>query len=541
MFRGLIHLYSWRYAVTLITVLQASHYRVGRFLHRFWTARDIAEVAEGRARWHTARNTRLLLLTQCIAVAAIATGVWWLAAAPFVGARPFGVALLVGYPILSVHLLAVVVLVAYLARPKYVGRRILARILASQVRQLRQRHEFQIVAIVGSVGKTSTKTAIAKALGAHKRVLWQEGNYNVDVTVPLVLFEHTLPGLFNISAWVRIWRKNRQTIRRQTYGYDIVVLELGTDEPGQIEQFAYLEPDIVVVTAIAPEHMEYFRTLDAVAEEELSALAFAGQALINIDDTDARYLDDRDYVSYGLQPAATYYATKIKEKGLKGQSMELSLAGAKPFTLSVPMLGLQGAKMTVAAAAVSHMLGLSDEDIKKGLKHVEAFAGRMRLLPGIKDATLVDDTYNASPLSVKAALDVIYATKAPQKIAILGSMNELGTYGPDAHREVGEHCDPKQLDLIVTIGHDANTYLAPIAKQKGCVVKTFKSPYAAGLYVKKKLKAHALVLAKGSQNLVFAEEALKQLLLDAHDATAMVRQSESWMDSKRRQFSDFIE
>lgn len=539
MFQGLLHLYSWHFATLLIQLLQLSHYRIGRFLASFWKTNDIAVSVGGRELWPTARNKRFVYLTRLMAAVMLAIGLWWAVGDPFAGARSFGIALIIGYPLVCAHIVAFVVIIGYIGRPKYIGRRMIARVLEGQVRQLRARHTFKIVAIVGSVGKTSTKTAVAKALGAHKRVLWQEGNYNVDVTVPLVLFEHSLPGLFNIVAWIRIWRKNKQTIRQKEYPYDVVVLELGTDEPGQIEQFAYLVPEIVVVTAIAPEHMEYFRTLDAVAEEELSALRFAGKALINVDDTDARYLEGREYVSYGLQSSATYHATARKEKGLKGQSMALSLGKSQSFDITVPMLGLQGAKMTVAAAAVSHMLGLSNDDIKKGLGHVEAFPGRMRLLSGIKDATLIDDTYNASPVSVKAALDVVYATKAPQKIAILGSMNELGSYAPDAHREVGEHCDPKALDLVVTIGHDANTYLAPVAQKRGCSVKTFTSPYAAGVYVKKKLKPHALVLAKGSQNYVFAEEALKQLLLDAHDATTLVRQSESWMEVKRRQFSDY--
>ena len=151
----------------------------------------------------------------------------------------------------------------------------------------------------------------------------------------------------------------------------------------------------------------------------------------------------------------------------------------------------------------------------------------------------MDDTYNASPISVKAALDAVYAADSPQRIAILGTMNELGAYTQSAHQEVGAYCDPSKLAMVVTIGSDAQEYLAPAAKDRGCTVYSFDSPYAAGEFVKKKLKKGALVLAKGSQNRVFAEEALKILLANKADAADMVRQSDYWLSIKRQQFEDF--
>jgi len=545
MLRGFLHLYSWRYAVWLIAVLQKVHYKPSAFLRVFWTSDDIAESAKQQELRPVSRNYGLLWLVRI----GSATEILWAISIGYQaisspsdspGGLQFALAVLFAFPIVWAHVVALVMVGSYLAKPKYVGRRVLSRIFAVQVRRLRRKHHFKVVAIVGSVGKTSTKTAVAKALGVSKRVLWQEGNYNVDLTVPLVLFGHELPGLFNIPAWIRIWFKNRRIIAQKEFPYDVAVLELGTDEPGQIAQFAYVKPDVVVVTAVSPEHMEFFQTLDAVAEEELTALSFAKKALVNIDDVDAAYLKGKKFISYGLTPKATYHASDLKEKGIKGQSLKLTLGKSHAFQATIPMLGVQGAKMAVAAAAVAHVLDVENADIEKGLKSVEAFAGRMRIFKGIKETTLIDDTYNASPIAVNAALDVVYATKAPQRIAILGSMNELGDYSSAAHQEVGAHCRADKLDLVVTIGHDANTYLAPIAVEQGCTVKTFDSPYAAGLYVKKQLKKGALVLAKGSQNRVFAEESLKQLLLDKHDAVHMVRQSEYWLAVKQKQFSDFI-
>jgi len=160
----------------------------------------------------------------------------------------------------------------------------------------------------------------------------------------------------------------------------------------------------------------------------------------------------------------------------------------------------------------------------------------MQILRGVENSIIIDDTYNASPVAVKAALDVLYGTTAPQRIAILGSMNELGGYSRQAHEEVGEYCDPKKLDLVITIGKDAEKHLAPAAKKRGCTVESVMSPYEAGERARNALKSSAVVLAKGSQNGVFAEEALKSLLSDPNDEGRLVRQSKYWLGVKSKQF-----
>jgi len=424
--------------------------------------------------------------------------------------------------------------------PKKLGRELVCRILERQVVRLRQKHDFTVIAVVGSMGKTSTKAAIARTIGATKRVVWQNGNYNDRVTVPLVIFNQKLPTLWNATAWSKIWRQNKQMINGE-YPYDVVVVELGTDGPGQLAEFAYLQPDLLVVTAISPEHMEYFKTVDAVAAEELSPATFSKRILINDDDIDARYvkqyLAGHDHMAYGFESETTYCVLKRQQDDLTGQKLQLQLA-KKQLEVKTVLLGLQGAKVVTAAAATADLIGLDALQIKKGLDTIEQFAGRMQILSGIKNSTLIDDTYNAAPLTVMVALEVMYRTKAPQRIAILGSMNELGEYTPDAHREVGAYCNPKKLDWVVTIGADAARYLAPVAKKQGCKVKICDSPYEAGQFVKKHLQEKAIVLAKGSQNGVFAEEAVKMLLADPHDASKLVRQSSWWLQKKDRQFPD---
>lgn len=420
--------------------------------------------------------------------------------------------------------------------PKSIGRSIVCGILEWQVRRLRKRHTFQVVAVAGSIGKTSTKLAIAHSLEVSRRVIYQTGNYNDRVTVPLVFFGHRLPSLFNVVAWLRIFISNERTIRLPNY-YDIAVVEIGTDEPGDIREFAYLRPDLAVVTAITEEHMEFFKTLDAVAAEELAVCDYAQKVLVNIDDTPEKYLVGKQVLTYGQSSAALYRAENYTPQGLEGSSVDVRLAGGSALTAQAHILGNQGVKILLAAAATGHIVGLSDEEISKGLDEVRPFAGRMQILRGIHDSTIIDDTYNASPAPVIAALDVLYATKAPQRIAILGSMNELGDFSPEAHRQVGEHCDPTMLDLVVTIGSDAKKYLAPVAAQRGCTVQSFTSPYDAGDCVYKVLSPGAVVLAEGSQNRVFAEESLKPLLADRADEKRLVRQSAYWMSVKRKQFT----
>ena len=115
-------------------------------------------------------------------------------------------------------------------------------------------------------------------------------------------------------------------------------------------------------------------------------------------------------------------------------------------------------------------------------------------------------------------------------------MNELGKYSQEAHTKAGELCDPSQLDLVVTIGLDANKFLAAAAQAKGCKVEKFDSPYTAGEFVKGQIKTGAIILAKGSQNSVFAEEAVKILLANPGDASKLVRQSGAWLKKKQKAF-----
>lgn len=529
-------LYSWRMPRTFVIALREHQSSPYKFLRWFWTTKTFR--TRYSVFWEADKPLVILLLAGMVGI--IVSGVWLLYQWAWFGNTgywAFGAALLVMYPILVAHSLVAIVMFRralwYVVRPKKLGRAVIAGILELQVKRLRKRHKFTVAAVAGSVGKTSTKLAVANLLGQNVRVLYQTGNYNDRLTVPLVFFSQKEPSIWNLFGWFKLIGENTATISHP-FPYDVVVVELGTDGPGQMAEFAYIQPDITVLTAIAPEHMEQLHSLDAVAAEELSIFDYSKRVLVNADDIAGKYLAGKTFEEYSLvTDVAHNYFAKSTHQTVDGQKLSISLPSGT-LTARVKYVGRQGAKFALAAAAVADMLGLAHENIAKGLERLDAFPGRMQILEGIGGGVLIDDTYNASPLSVKAALDVLYDQKAAQRIAILGSMNELGDHAHAAHVEVGKYCNPEKLAMVVTIGADAERWLAPAAKHAGCIVHSFKSPYQAGHFVSEHIKKDAAVLAKGSQNGVFAEEALKQLLAHPADSSRLIRQSPWWMRKKAR-------
>lgn len=535
--RAIFALYKLTFALDVLAELKNRRYSGWRLLSWLWhtgTFESDAELSDAE------RSMAVFLGLMMLGQLALGVGflVEW-ARYGTAGAWELGVALILSYSLLWAHVVVVLAWLWNLAwaitHPKKAARNLVCNVLEWQVRQLRARHHFKVIAVVGSVGKTTTKLAIADLLaGSGLRVRAQAGNYNDRVTVPLVFFGLKEPNLYNVFAWLKVFGVTQSEIA-MPYPYDVVVVELGTDGPGQVEQFAYLKPSVTVVTAVSAEHMEYFGTLDAVATEELQVFNFSKQVLVNADDIAGEYLAGREFADYSLISSQARYQANVTHKGLEGQTLEVQLPKSA-FSAQLRHMGEQGAKAVLAAISVADMLNVPRKAILSGMDSLKPFAGRMQLLAGIKGSKLIDDTYNASPIAATAALDVLYGARTKQRIAILGSMNELGDYTKAAHEEVGAYCDPKKLAVVVTIGQDAKKWLAPAARARGCTVHSFMSPYDAGVYVSRKLEKGAVVLAKGSQNGVFAEEALKLLLANPEDTQKLVRQSSYWQKAKTRQF-----
>lgn len=423
-------------------------------------------------------------------------------------------------------------------------RRFVARyILEPQVQELIKRYDLKVIAVGGSVGKTSTKHAIAAVLNQSElykgKVLVHAGNYNSEISLPLSIFELPVPKtLVNPLVWLGIRRQMQRVIDTGIYPYKVLVLELGIDHPGEMANFLrYLEPDIGVVTAIAPEHMEYFKTLDVVAHEEFLLARKSKQAVLNMDDEQLQGLavELKDpAIGYGDRGNVLFVGKTNKD--LVGLGGKIRLPNDEVIEVQTKMIAEHSLYAVCAAAAVAHAMDVPGLEIARGIDGLAPTPGRMSPLTGLKDSLIIDDTYNSSPEAVLAALESMASFKG-RKIAILGNMNELGETSESAHRLVGEACGG--LDMLVTIGDMARDWLAPAAKVAGLKedqIKSFLSPYEAGEFVRGILQKNDVVLVKGSQNKVYAEEAIKALLEDPKDASKLVRQSPEWMVKKKAQF-----
>ncbi len=416
--------------------------------------------------------------------------------------------------------------------------------LERYVKQYFKKHpEVKLVAVAGSVGKTSTKIAIATVLSKKYRVRMLNNNHNTHMSAPLGILGIEYPdNVRNVLAWIRVFIAARKRIQAPA-DVDVIVQELGSDHIGEIAHFGtYLQPDIGVVTAVSPEHMEFFGTIEKVAEEELALANYSKLALINRDDIDGQFanlLTNPNVDTYGTTGAAEY-RIEVKDFSVDhGYQAWLVLAGyAENYPADIRVLGEHSLRPVAGAVAVAAKLGMSPSDIAAAVEDVVPVPGRMNVLRGIKQSMLIDDTYNSSPAAAEAALQTLYRLQAPQRIALLGSMNELGEMSASEHEKLGALCDPNLLAWVVTIGDEAEKHLAPAAKQRGCQVKSFKSAIDAGAFIRSVIEEKAIVLAKGSQGNVYAEEAVKELLHSTSDDHHLVRQSPSWMQTKMKFFSE---
>lgn len=413
-------------------------------------------------------------------------------------------------------------------------KNIIVRLLWFQVGRLRQKYNPKVVAVAGSIGKTGTKKAIATVLSKNLKVQWQDGNYNDIVSVPLIFFGLKMPHLLNPFGWLVVLIRSELQIQLG-YPYDVVVLELGTDYRGNLSLFKHnLHTDYGVLTGIAAEHMANFKDIDDVADEELTISEIADTLFVNAELVDKKYLKKiPNAVTYSEGLSSCRISPKKLTKTFK---RPVIFTTKNEYKVETSLLGKQNLPALAAGVLLAENFELTHSEIIEGLESITATPGRMQLLKGEKGSLIIDDTYNASPEAVIAALETLYEATAKQKIAILGQMNELGTFSKDLHKKLGAYCDPTQLSLLVTIGEDANKHLAAAAEARGVKVMRCPSPYHAADVVRPFIKPSTLILVKGSQNKVFAEEAIKDLLDNPADSKRLVRQSRDWLKIKEEQF-----
>ena len=417
-------------------------------------------------------------------------------------------------------------------------KHLLEKILGSYVKKYLKSHpNVKLIAVVGSVGKTSVKSATATVLAEKFTVRHSRGNLNTTLSAPLEILGVDGPkNAKSPLAWLKVFAAARASIHTPD-APDIIIQECGIDRPGEMSIFTkYMQPDIAIITSVAPEHMEFFKTMDTVAREELSISQAAKKTIFNLHDIDKKYhfLIAGNRVSYGDQAADVFL--KIKKFTGSGCEANLQFSGKTSRMVTISMLGEHNIRSITGAAAAGLACGMDIEEVAASLEKIQPVSGRMNILHGIRGYTLLDDTYNASPIAMEHSLKTLYSLEAKHKIAVLGDMNELGDISEAEHKKIGKLCDPKQLDLIITVGSLSKNHLAPAAEANGCKVTSFQSAPEAGEFLKNSDIKDATILFKGSQGGIYLEETINPLLKNPADSQKLVRQSDTWLEKKRRFF-----
>ena len=304
-------------------------------------------------------------------------------------------------------------------------------------RHWRNKFSLPVIGVTGSNGKTTVKEMIATILVAHagsERSLSTSGNLNNEIGVPL-------------------------TVLRLNKNHACAVIELGMNHPGEIALLASVAiPTVGLVNNAQREHQEFMQTVQAVAEENgavLSSLPIDGTAVFPADDTYAKLWRSlaaesghRKVITFGLHSTADVSASF--QPNAFGSDMQVSIAGTA-FQVQLSAAGEHNVLNALAAAACCHAIGVPNETIARGLNSFQPVNGRLQAKQAANGARIIDDTYNANPDSVRAAIDVLAQTSS-QGILVLGDMGEVGTEGSAFHREIGAYARERGIALLLTLG-----------------------------------------------------------------------------------------
>jgi len=289
-----------------------------------------------------------------------------------------------------------------------------------------------VVGITGSVGKTSTKEMIASVLAQKYNVLKTAGNFNNNLGLPLTIF-------------------------RITDEHEIAVLEMGISHFGEMTDLARTaRPNTMVITNIGTCHLEFLKDRDGVFEAKTECFEYVdfenGTVVLNGEDDKLAWVDQvhgRAPIFYGCNDSFRVYADNIQPRGIEGISCTINMDD-RSFDVLIPVPGRHQVMNALAGAIVGSVYGLTDEEIKAGIESLEPLGGRFKILKNI-GMTVIDDCYNANPMSMKASLSVLSDVEE-RTVAILGDMGELGENEAVLHREVGEAAGEMSIDTFVLVG-----------------------------------------------------------------------------------------
>ncbi|MCI8422782.1 MAG: UDP-N-acetylmuramoyl-tripeptide--D-alanyl-D-alanine ligase [Lawsonibacter sp.] len=350
----------------------------------------------------------------------------------------------------------------------------------------KSRFDIPYIAVTGSVGKTTAKDMLAAVLGAKYRVLKTEGNFNNDVGLPL-------------------------TLLRLERAHQICVLEMGMDKLGEIDYLAdIVKPDVGIITNIGDAHIERLGSRENIFRAKCELLPHIkedGLVILNGDDPMLASLRGRTPVHAlfcGQGEGLDYRAQVLEGGGLSHIRCRLTTPHMDQ-EMEIPALGAHMVYPALMAAAAAEHFGLTPDQIRQGLNSFVPTRMRMNILRRGEDITILDDTYNANPQSMRAAIQVLADSQSGWKAAVLGDMLELGPFAPALHRGVGECLGRAQVDCLVAVGELASD-IARGAREGGVPqVYHCDSKSAAKAVLDRIIRPGGAILVKASRGMALEE------------------------------------
>jgi len=407
----------------------------------------------------------------------------------------------------------------------------------------------KIVSVTGSVGKTSAKEAIFTVLAGQFRVRRSEKNYNNEIGIPLTIIG-AYSGCRSFWKWTKIFLKWLAVIILPLEYPEILILEMGADRPGDIKYLTgFIKSNIGIITDVSLSHIEFFKNINEISKEKgtlVRELKENNLAIINIDNSNVAKLKEQiktNLITIGFSKEADMQATdpafvysdendnlNIKNREIKGLSFKLNYKGTTiPVRLN-NVLAKHQIYATLAATATGVSLGLNLVEIGAALENFSSPCGRMNLIEGIKNSLIIDDTYNSSPTSALAALDVLEEIEAKRKIVVLGDMLELGAETEKEHRHLAKKFLEIKGDLFFAVGERMQFAAGELLKHNFVKdnIFSFNNSPDAGRKLQEVMREGDLILVKGSQGMRM-EKVVEEVMAKPQKADELLcRQSEDW-------------
>lgn len=426
---------------------------------------------------------------------------------------------------------------------KNIFKTVVIFILTLEAKLVLKKYKPRIVAITGNIGKTTSKDAIYTVLSSAFFVRKSEKSFNSEIGIPLTILG--LPNAWNdFFLWIRNIIDGLKLIILKNHYPKWLILEIGADRPGDIKSVSrWINPDVVVITHLpdVPVHIEFFDSAEEMMREKsnlIKALKDDGVLVTNSDDKKTFALqslaEDKKVFTYGFFGGSSIVASGeniIYEGGKpKGISFRVDYSGnSAPIEIS-GVLGKQHIYSVLSALAVGISQGLNIVSMSQSLREHEPPAGRMKIIDGINNSIIVDDSYNSSPKALNEALNTLAGLNvAGKKIAVLGDMMELGNYSVDEHIKIGKLV-AQTANILITVGVRAK-YIAHGAygqKMKKRDVFQFNDSKKAGEKLAKILKEGDVALVKGSQSVRMEKVVEKVMAHPEKRYKLLVRQEEEW-------------